>query len=188
MSLPRRRGGGRIVVTLRRRQFPTPPKLIIGIVMGCLGLTCGSVGTGMVAYPDDAGQSEAGMFWLVFSLVALILPAVILVLLGLKARAANRRIEKLAAMANAASRLPLQQLAADLGVPQQEARALLFDAINHGYVAGRLDLEQGVFISGTAHAGVQQLNMHCRNCGATSTVIVSTGHPSLCKYCGFRLA
>lgn len=156
--------------------------------MACLGLTCGSIGTGMVAYPDDADQSEAGAFWLGFSIVALILPSIILLLLGLRARASNRRIEKLAAMANAASRLPLQQVAADLGVSQPEARELLYEAINHGYVAGRLDLEQGVFISGTAHAGVQQLDMHCRNCGATSTVIVSVGQPSLCKYCGFRLA
>lgn len=156
--------------------------------MACMGLTCGSVGTGMVAYPDDTEQAQAGMFWLGFSLIALLLPAVVLLLLGLKARAANRRIEKLAAMANAASRLPLDQIAADLGVPTSQARELLFDAINHGWVAGRLDLEQGVFISSTAHAGVQQLNMHCRNCGATSAVIVTAGSASLCKYCGFRLA
>jgi hypothetical protein len=153
-----------------------------------MGITCGSIGTGMVTYPSEPGHVNSGIFWICFSAIALIVPSVILVLLGLKARAANRRIEKLAAMANAASRLPLQQVAADLGVSQAEARELLYDAINHGYVAGRLDLEQGVFISGTAHAGVQQLNMHCRNCGATSTVIVSVGQPSLCKYCGFRLA
>jgi hypothetical protein len=156
--------------------------------MAFMGLTCGSVGVGMVAYPDDTGQAEAGAFWLGFSIIALVVPAIVLVLLGLKARAANRRIEKLAAMANAASRLPLDQIAADLGVTKPQARELLYDAINHGYVVGRLDLEHGVFISGSAHTGVQQLNMHCRNCGATSTVIVSAGTASLCQYCGFRLA
>jgi hypothetical protein len=173
-----------------RRAAPTsmPAKLVVGLVMAFMGLTCGSVGTGMVAYPDDAGQAEAGAFWLGFSIVALLIPSVILVVLGLRTRATGKRLERLAAMANAAARLPLDQVASDLGVTRDEARGLLFDAISQGRIAGRMDLEHGVFISGSAHTGVQQLSMHCRSCGATSTVIVSAGTTSLCQYCGFRLA
>ncbi len=171
-----------------RRTTPTPAKLIIGSLLAVMGLSCGSIGVALVASPKDANDTSAGVFWIVFSMVALVAPAVILVVLGLRARKTGQRLDRLAAMAAAASRLPLEQVASDLGVTKEEARGLVFDAISAGRIVGRMDLEHGVFISGTAHAGVQQLNMHCRNCGATSMVIVSMGHPSLCKYCGFRLA
>jgi hypothetical protein len=166
----------------------TPAKLVIGLAMAFMGLTCGSIGVGLVATPKDSDDTSAGLFWIFFSLAALIVPAVILVVLGLRARATAKNLVRIAAMARAASRLPLDQVAADLGITKDQARGLLFDAISEGRVVGRMDLEHGVFISGSAHAGVQQLNMHCRNCGGTSAVIVSAGHPSLCKYCGFRLA
>ena len=156
--------------------------------MAFMGFSCGSIGVGLVASPNEPKDVNAGVFWIIFSVVALVLPAVILVLLGLRARKTAQHIERLTAMAAAAARLPLDQVAADLGVTKEQARGLLFDAISHGRIAGRMDLEHGVFISGTAHTGVQQLNMHCRNCGGTSMVIVSAGTASLCKYCGFRLA
>jgi hypothetical protein len=84
--------------------------------------------------------------------------------------------------------MPLQQIAADMEIDYDEARQLVLDAVSQGKLFGRLDIEQGVFISGQAHRGVQQLQMTCRSCGGTSMVVVTAGSISMCQFCGARLA
>jgi hypothetical protein len=163
-------------------------KVVPGIVLLVLGATCNAVGVGITVSPDKEGDASAGIFWIVFSLVALIGPGVLLVLLGRRQAQRTARMQKIIALATASQRLPFAQLATDLNVTAAVARELLLEAIGQRWIIGRLDLEQGVFVSGSTHGGVQQLTMTCRNCGGRSTVIVSTASMSHCQYCGFRLA
>jgi hypothetical protein len=153
-----------------------------------LGITCNAIGVGLVAKPKDADDPGAGWFWIVFSLVAMVLPGVLLILAGRKQARRAAAMETIVALSRASQRLPLDVLAADLKVTPAEARELLLAAIGQHRVFGRLDLEHGVFISASTHGGVQQVTMNCRNCGGRSEVIVSATSMSLCQYCGFRLA
>lgn len=162
--------------------------MVLGIVVIVLGVTCNAIGVGLAVNPKDGNDSGAGIFWIVFSLAAMIVPGVLLVLAGRRQAQRLLRLDKISALAAASERIPFAQLAVDLGVSQTAARDLLLVAINERRVAGRLDLEHGVFISATTHAGVQQLTMTCKGCGGRSTVVVTAHSTSHCQYCGFRLA
>jgi len=163
-------------------------RVVLGIVVLVLGVTCNAVGIGLVVEPKKPNDPSAGYFWVVFSLVAMVLPGILLVLAGRKQARRAAAMETIVALARASQRLPLDQLAAELKVKPAEARELLLAAIGQHRIVGRLDLEHGVFISASTHGGVQQLTMTCRNCGGRSEVIVSAHSNSHCQYCGFRLA
>jgi hypothetical protein len=160
----------------------------LGIGLLVFGLTCNAVGIGLTASPKDDNDVGAGIFWIAFSILALIGPGVLLVMLGRRESQRTARMAKLVALATASQRLPIQQLAIELKTTAEAARDLLLEAIGQHRIMGRVDLEAGVFISASTHGGVQQLTMNCRNCGARSTVIVSVASTSHCQYCGFRLA
>jgi hypothetical protein len=161
---------------------------VLGIVVIVFGVTCNAIGIGIAVEPKEGRDAGAGIFWIVFSLVAMILPGILLVLAGRKQALRIARLDKITALASASERLPFAQLAADLGVTQTAARDLLLAAIGERRIAGRLDLEHGVFLSANTHRGVQQLTMTCKGCGGRSTVVVTAHSTSHCQYCGFRLA
>ncbi len=160
----------------------------IGIALIALGGSCNAVGIGLTVAPRRDGDPSAGIFWIVVSIVAMIGPGILLVLAGRRAARRAKQLDTIAALASASQRISFAVLATDLQVTQTVARALLLEAIAAGRIVGRLDLDAGAFISGSTHGGVQQVEMVCRNCGGRSRVIVSMSAPSLCSYCGFRLA
>jgi hypothetical protein len=170
---------------------PTSPKssrIVPGILLIVFGATCNAIGVGLTVAPKEGRDASAGIFWMAFSIIAMVGPGILLVILGRKQARRTAQLEKIVALATASQRLPIDVLASDLGVKPKEARDLLLAAIGERRVIGRLDLEQGMFISGSTHGGVQQIAMLCKNCGARPNVIVSAASASLCPYCGFRLA
>ncbi|MBX7079583.1 MAG: PCI domain-containing protein [Nannocystaceae bacterium] len=165
-----------------------PSRVLPGVVLLALGATCNAVGIGLTVSPKREGDPSAGIFWIVVSVVAMMVPGIILITMGRRQARRGRQIDTIVALASAAQRLPFAQLAVDLGCSESEARKLLLEAIGAGRIVGRLDLDKGAFVSGSTHGGVQQLTMTCRSCGGTSVVIVTASSVSLCQYCGFRLA
>jgi hypothetical protein len=163
-------------------------KIVLGGALTVLLLPCSALGVGMMVAPNQEGDQGVGLAVLIMSVIMFGIPATILLALGLKGRAYDRKLKQVVALGMASQRLPLQQVAADLGVEFDEARQLVLDAVHQGKLFGRLDIEHGVFISGAAHQGVQQLQMTCRNCGGSSMVVVTPGSMSACQFCGARLA
>ncbi len=163
-------------------------KITLAVVLGALCLPCSAVGVGMMVAPSKDGDANSGFVLLLMGLIIFGLPSAILFFFGLKARGYNKRLQHVSALGMASQRLPLQQIATDLGVSTTEARQLVIDAVSKGMLVGRIDLEQGVFISGATHQGVRQVSMRCHNCGAQSTVVVTAGSISNCQFCGARLA
>jgi hypothetical protein len=167
---------------------PKSARSILGIVLLVLGGTCNAIGIGLTVDPRDGKGIDAGVFWIGFSIAAMIVPGVLLVLAARRQARRAEQLAKIAALATASQRLPIALLAQDLQVTAAQARDLLLAAIGARLVIGRLDLEHGVFVSGSTHGGVQQVTMTCGSCGARSSVIVSAGSPSTCPYCAFRMA
>lgn len=166
-----------------------PNRLKLGIFLLILGASCNAVGIGLYVEPKREGDANAGIFWMFFSLIAVMLPGLLLVFAARKQALRAKRIDTIVAFATASERVPLAQLATDLDCDVGSARDLLLEAIGAGRIVGRLDLEQGVFLSGsTRGGGIRQLTMTCKSCGGVSTVIVSVTSQSMCQYCGFRLA
>lgn len=163
-------------------------KLVLGGILAFLGVSCSAIGVGMMVSPNKPEDPGSGGAILIMGLGIFALPAAILLWLGLRGRRSEMLLQRVSAMGRASARLPLQQVAAQLGITVPQAQALLLDAINRGQLFGRLDYEHGTFISAMAHQGVQQLNMRCSACGGTSQVIVSAGTSSNCRFCGHRLA
>lgn len=163
-------------------------KLVLGGLLAFMGLSCGAIGVGMTVAPNKPDDPQSGVMILFLALGIFAIPGAVLLILGLKGRAYDRRLAQVAAMGMAASRLPLQQIATQLDITPGEARGLVLDAISHGKMFGRMDYEKGVFISSAAHQGVQQLSMRCPTCGGVSEVIVSAGTTSNCRFCGQRMA
>lgn len=165
------------------------PKAVVGIVLLVLGATCNAVGIELVVHPRKNDDPSAGIFWIVVSVVAMMLPGLLIVVAARRARRRAAQMDTIVALASAAQKISFSQLATDLGVTLARARELLLEAIGQRRIVGRLDLEQGAFVSGMVQGGgVQQLTMTCRGCGATSAVIVTAAAASLCPYCGFRMA
>jgi hypothetical protein len=166
-----------------------PTRLRNGIVLLVLGASCNAIGIKLTVEPRPGDDTSSGIFWIVFSVTVLLLPGLVLVLAGFAQSRRAQRLEKIVALATASERVPLVQLATDLETTVPIARDLLLSAINSGSVVGRLDLEEGVFLSGsTRGGGVQKRTMTCAGCGASSTVIVSATLEAACEYCGFRVA
>ena len=163
-------------------------KLVLGGFLAFVGVSCSAISVGMMVSPGKPDDPQSGMAILILSIGIFGIPAAILLWLGLRGRRYDRQLQQVIAMGMASARLPLQQLAAQLGVPVPKAQELVLDAISRGKLFGRLDYEHGTFISAAAHQGVQQLSMRCGACGATSQVIVSPGTASNCRFCGHRLA
>jgi hypothetical protein len=167
---------------------PSQVKLVLGALFAFLCLPCSGVGGGMMVAPSEPGDAEAGLGILIVSLVIFGVPAAIFLTLGIRGRRRHTRLQRLAALGAASARLPLNEVALELGVEHNEARRLVLDAVGAGLLVGRLDLEQGVFLSGATTGAVREVAMTCRACGAQSRVVVSANTMSHCQFCGHRLA
>lgn len=165
-----------------------PTRLRNGIALLVLGASCNAIGIKLTVEPRPGDGTSSGIFWIVFSVTVLLLPGLVLVLASFADSRRAGRLEKIVALATASERVPLVQLATDLDTTVAIARDLLLSAINSGSVVGRLDLEEGVFLSGSTRGGVEKRTMTCAGCGASSTVIVSATSEAACEYCGFRVA
>lgn len=163
-------------------------KIVLGAILSFLGFSCTAIGIGMIAAPTQPEDSKVGIGVSIMGAGVFGVPGAILLTVGLRSRRARRLLDQVVAMGQASTRLPLQQVADQLGVPLPRARELLLEAIAAGRLAGRLDYEHGVFISSSAHTGVRQLSLTCPSCGGVSEVIVTPGSPSACRFCGQRVA
>ena len=159
------------------------PFLVFGALLAVFGLPCDGLGVAMMVAPSDAEQAEAGLAILILALVLFGAPALVLLTLGVRRRALQGKLERLAALGSAHLRLPVSMVASELGLAEPAARQLMYDAIHAGYLRGRMDLEQGVLVSGFADASVQAGMFSCRACGARARAVVTPGHRPACPYC-----
>jgi hypothetical protein len=157
--------------------------LVIGGILALLGGSCETLGVAMTVSPADDAAQRSGVFLIAFTAVVFVVPAAVCLTLGLRARKRIARLERLDALGLAAVRMPIDAVAADLGVSAAEARDLILDAVGQGILRGRLDLEQGVFFSAEADASFRQGAVHCRRCGANAQIVLVPGQAPTCPYC-----
>jgi hypothetical protein len=164
---------------------------IIGIAWTLLWL---AVGVGMIvapgtpsADPKAADPVTAGVTVLIFSLIVFAVPSGLMFFFGLRGRRRAAALEKIASLAATHSHLPFTQIAQELRITPEAARALLLFGVGKGWLAGRLDAAEGAFISSTAAPGVQHVAQRCPSCGGESTVVRAPGVPATCRYCGMAL-
>jgi hypothetical protein len=157
--------------------------LVFGFLFAVLALACEGVSVGMYVSPAKNAEPSSGIGVGVMGLFMFVAPAVLFLTLGYRALQRNRRFERLIALAASAVRLPMHSVATELGLPISDARSMLMEAIALGAVRGRMDLEDGVFISGNADERVQQTSKTCSRCGAQSQVVTAPGQAAICPHC-----
>lgn len=162
-------------------------KLTLGGVLAFVGVSCSAIGVGMIVAPSAPDQPGAGVAVLIMSAGVFVVPAAILLWIGIHRRRHARHLDQVVAMGQASARLPLPQLAEQLGIPVPRARELVLEAIAAGKLVGRMDYEHGVFLSGSAHTGVQKVGVQCPSCSAISQVILAPGVAAQCTFCGHRI-
>jgi len=163
-------------------------KLILGGVLAFVGVSCSAIAVGMIVAPSAPDQPRGGVAVLIMSFGIFVVPATILLSIGIRRRRDARHLDQVVAMGQASARLPLPQLAEQLGIPVPRARELVLEAIAAGKLVGRMDYEHGVFLSGSADTGVQKVGVQCPSCSAISQVILSPGTAAHCTFCGHRVA
>jgi len=163
-------------------------KLVLGGVLAFIGVSCSAIGVGMIVAPSAPDQPSAGVGILIMSFGVFVAPAAVLLWVGVRRRTHARHLDQVIAMGQASTRLPLPQLAEQLGVAVPRAQGLVLEAIAAGKLAGRLDYEHGVFISASAHSGVQKVGVQCPSCGGISQVILTPGSSAHCTFCGHQVA
>ncbi|MBA3546036.1 MAG: hypothetical protein H0T76_06115 [Nannocystis sp.] len=163
-------------------------KLILGGVLAFVGVSCSAVAVGMIVAPSRPEQPSAGVAVLIMTFGAFVVPGTVLLWVGLLRRRHARHLDQVVAMGQASARLPLAQLGEQLGIPVPRARELVLEAIAAGKLVGRLDHEHGVFLSGSAHTGVQKIGVQCPSCSGISQVILAPGVAAHCSFCGLRVA
>ena len=161
---------------------------LLGVPALVLFLLCTTVGFGMIFAPSHPGDRSAGGFALAFGAVAFGLPAAWLLLSARGLRASADRRARLVGLANSRARIPLDELASQLGLSPAVARELLVDCIATGQVRGRLDINEGVFLSASVETGVREVVRTCSSCGAPSSVVAGPGQAARCPFCGGALA
>ena len=164
----------------RRRMFWMIFFLVTLAPMGVIGVSMKLA----PSTPQDA-HAAASVIWLgVFcgDLPALYL-LVRLVALGRRIG----RLERFAALAQTSPRLPMTTVAEEFRMTAHGARELVLDAVATGAVAGRLELEQGLFLSAMADQRVREIAMHCPSCAANVKVTVAPGESASCPYCNAPL-
>ncbi len=170
------------------RRMTITSKLVLGGVLAFVGVSCSAIGVGMIVAPSGPDQPSAGVAVLIMTFGVFVVPATILLWIGILRRRNARHLDQVVAMGQASARLPLPQLAEQLGIPIPRARELVLEAITAGKLVGRMDYETGVFLSGSAHTGVQQVGVQCPSCSAISQVILAPGTAAHCSFCGHRVA
>ena len=163
-------------------------KLVLGGFLAFVGVSCSAIGVGMIVVPSAPDQPSAGVAVLIMSFGIFVVPATILLWIGIHRRRDARHLDQVVAMGQASARLPLPQLAEQLGIPIPRARELVLEAIAAGKLVGRMDYETAVFLSGSAHTGVQKIGVQCPSCSAISQVILAPGTAAHCSFCGHRIA
>ena len=162
-------------------------KLVLGGVLAFVGVSCSAIGVGMIVVPSAPDQPSAGVALLIMSFGIFLVPAAILVWIGILRRRNAHHLDQVVAMGQASLRLPLPQLAEQLGIPVPRARELVLEAIAAGKLVGRMDYEHGVFLSGSAHTGVQKVGVQCPSCSGISQVILAPGTAAHCTFCGLQV-
>src|SRR5262245_37983754 len=116
----------------------------------------------------------------------LLLPGLALYLTGRARRSREDRMLRAAQLAHATGRVPVGEIAEQLGVPANAARQALVDAVGTGRLAGRLDMERDVFtVLAAAEVGPsREVAFVCRTCGASSKAVVAPSETPQCGYCG----
>ena len=172
----------------RRMSGSITSKLILGGCLAFVGVSCSAVAVGMIVVPSAPDQPSAGVAVLIMSFGAFLVPAAILLWIGTQRRRNARHLDQVVAMGQVSARLPLPQLAEQIGTSVPRARELVLEAITAGKLVGRMDYEHGVFLSGSAHTGVQKVGVQCPSCSAISQVILAPGTAAHCTFCGHRVA
>jgi hypothetical protein len=157
--------------------------IVLAIMFGLFGASCEAVAVGMMAAPGKEGDEDAGVFFAIFSLIIFIVPMVVFLILGVSRKRRFDRFQKLIGLAGASVRLPLAMISQDLGLSPTDTRTFVLEAVANGTLRGRLDVEQGVFVSATAEQGIVQASMQCKSCGGTATMHVVPGQRAQCPYC-----
>jgi hypothetical protein len=170
------------------RRMTITSKLVLGGVLAFVGVSCSAIGVGMIVVPSAPDQPGAGVGILIMSFGVFVVPATILLWIGIRRRRDALHLDQVVAMGQASARLPLPQLAEQLGIAVPRARELVLEAIAAGKLVGRMDYETGVFLSGSAHTGVQKVGVQCPSCNGISQVILAPGTAAHCSFCGYRVA
>ncbi len=158
-------------------------RIAVGGVLTVLGL----VWTALCAWFATVPKMKDGLAAnLVFALGILLLPGLVLYLTGRARRSRVDRMLHAAGLATAAGRVPVGEVAEQLGVSVSHARQALVDAVGTGRLAGRLDVDRDVFtVVAAENAGPsQEVAVACRRCGAASKAFVAPGDAITCPYCG----
>jgi hypothetical protein len=157
--------------------------LVFGVLLMLLGSSCEALGIGMAVSPNKPTDVATGWFFAAFALIVLILPAAILIGFGAKSKQRINRFHKLAGLAAASVRLPFSTIQTDLRMPLSDVRAFVLEALANGTLRGRLDIEEGIFISAAADTTIYQSTTRCNHCGANVTVFVVPGQTPTCAHC-----
>lgn len=162
---------------------PYPIRSGLGGVLLALGAFWTFVSLVFLFMPDMRGAAPAnlGLALFVFALPG--------ALLWTSGRARRQRIERMEAVVgalDAAGRSRVEDVARAVGLPIDRARQAVLDGVLDGRLAGRLDLGTDTFVpaADAADARPQEQAVLCSRCGATSTVVVTSGEPAVCRYCG----
>lgn len=102
---------------------------------------------------------------------------------GRARRLRAEQLRDLEGLALARARIPLDALARELGVGPDVARSLVREALGHLIIEGRLDLEDGVFVSAITETRVRERPLRCRVCGGSSVLVRARGMLAKCPYC-----
>lgn len=161
----------------------TSGRFRVGAVLLVLGLSCDALGVSMTIAPKPDADPGSGPITVAIGLIALTVPGLWLMLSARRHARREARIDAIVALAKTCERVPLARLAEDLHISHKQTRALLLEAVARHRIEGRLDLEEGVFIS--ASVAVEMKTVTCRECGADASVLPSA---QACPYCGSALA
>ena len=175
-----------------------PPRARVshtGAVLTALGGTA-MIGAGVVAMLGQAfltSVDRTGDAWLHFALgvganvFGWVLRGGVLYVLAGWLVWRGRRLSRLQALCDTHGRLPLTTLAEELRTTPEVARALVLDAVERRLVHARLDLEEGMILSGTAASAGRAWAGTCSTCRAAVQVVVAPGQPGVCPYCRHAL-
>ena len=161
---------------------------LLGVPALVLFLLAATVGVGMMLAPSRPGDRMAGGFVLAFGAVAFGLPAGWLLLSARRIRASADRRARLVGLVASRARIPLDELASLLGLSRANAHELLVECIATGQVRGRLDINEGVFLSASVDTGVREMARTCPSCGASTVVVAGPGQAGRCSFCGGAIA
>lgn len=157
-------------------------RLLVGGVMLALG-SFWTVVSGIFFFTRDVRDAAPANLALALLLAV---PGLLLWLSGRGRRARHEQVAAVVAVARAAGRARVEDVARTLATSAAHARRALLDAVSLGTLAGRLDLATDTFVPSTdgSNDRPQEETVACVRCGGTSLVVVTGGEARVCRYCG----